>query len=277
MKKIAPYFLGILPLILLFFISISCTNTKISEQIQMDINDLQNQLLVYRKKQNQMTVILEQLHSEFLLNNDKFLHLENRLLNIENYYESITSQIQKMQPAENDPIEKESFPVKDLKISSFQYNQDSLRDNSNKSIFSIPKPIKQNCDADKLYDQSLTDLQKNNIESAISGFQEYLKLFPGSQLADNAEYWLAECFYKQQKFDLAIKHFQKVIDRFPDGNKAPAAILKLSYTYCNIGDYNRSLAYLKTIMEKYPDSEEMILAKKKSDEIISMLSNINHK
>jgi len=79
MKKIAPYFLGILPLILLFFISISCTNTKISEQIQMDINDLQNQLLVYRKKQNQMTVILEQLHSEFLLNNDKFLHLENRL------------------------------------------------------------------------------------------------------------------------------------------------------------------------------------------------------
>jgi len=182
-----------------------------------------------------------------------------------------------MQPAENDPIEKESFPVKDLKISSFQYNQDSLRDNSNKSIFSIPKPVKQNCDADKLYDQSLTDLQKNNIESAISGFQEYLKLFPGSQLADNAEYWLAECFYKQQKFDLAIKHFQKVIDRFPDGNKAPAAILKLSYTYCNIGDYNRSLAYLKTIMEKYPDSEEMILAKKKSDEIISMLSNINHK
>lgn len=229
MKKIAPYFLGILPLIFLFFISISCTNTKISEQIQMDINDLQNQLLVYRKKQNQMTVILEQLHSEF------------------------------------------------LEISSFEHNQNSLRDNSQKSIFSISKPINQNYDADNLYDQSLTDLKKNNIESAISGFQEYLKLFPGSKLADNAEYWLAECFYKQQKFNLAIKHFQMVIDRFPDGNKAPAAKLKLGYTYCNIGDYNKSLTYLKTIMEKYPDSAEMILAKKKTDEIISMLSNINHK
>ena len=43
---------------LLFFVSISCTNTKISEQIQMDINDLQNQLLVYRKKQNQMTKLI---------------------------------------------------------------------------------------------------------------------------------------------------------------------------------------------------------------------------
>ncbi len=277
MKKIVPYFLVILPVIFLFFISISCTNTKISEQIQMDINDLQNQLLVYRKKQNQMTVILEQLHSEFLLNNDKFLHLENRLLNIENSYESIMSQTPKIQPAENDPIAKKSFPARDFEISSLEQNQDSPKNNSQKFISPITKPINHTYDADNLYDQSLTDLKKNNIESAISGFQEFLKLFPGSQLADNAEYWLAECFYKQQKFDLAIKHFQMVIDRFPEGNKAPAATLKLGYTYCNIGDYNKSLAYLKTIMEKYPDSQEMILAKKKTNEIISMLSNINHK
>ena len=243
----------------------------------MDINDLQNQLLVYRKKQNQMTVILEQLHSEFLLNYDKFLHLENRLLDIENSHESIMSQIPKIHPAENDPTAEKSFPARELEVSSLKHRQNSFKDNSQKSIFSISKPINHTYGADNLYDQSLTDLKKNNIESAISGFQEYLKLFPGSQLADNAEYWLAECFYKQQKFDLAIKHFQMVIDKFPEGNKAPAATLKLGYTYCNIGDYNKSLAYLKTIMEKYPDSQEMILAKKKTNEIISMLSNINLK
>ena len=277
MKKRAPSFLVIVPLLFLFFLLFSCTNTKLSEQVQMDINDLQNQLLVYRKKQNQITVILEQLHSEFLLNNDKFLHLENRLLEMENSYESIMSQIHKIQPVKNDQIEKKPLLIKDFEISSLEKNHGSLTENSQKSIFPISKPINQNDSADNLYDQSLTDLQKNNVESAISGFQEYLNLFPGSKLADNAEYWLAECFYKQQKFNLAIKHFQQVIDRFPEGNKAPAAILKLGYTYSNIGDYNKSLAYLKTIMEKYPDSEEMILAKKKTNEIISMLNTINHK
>ena len=224
-----------------------------------------------------MTVILEQLHSEFLLNNDKFLHLENRLLDIENSYESIISQIPKIQPAKNDPIAKKSLPAKDLKVSSLKHNQNSFKDNSQKFTSPISKPINHTYGADNLYDQSLNDLKKNNIDSAISGFKEYLKLFPGSQLADNAEYWLAECFYKQQKFDLAIKHFQMVIDRFPKGNKAPAATLKLGYTYYNIGNYNKSLTYLKTIMEKYPDSQEMILAQKKTNEIISMLSNINHK
>ena len=186
------------------------------------------------------------------------------------------NQILKIQPATIDPISEESFPSDHLKISTLDHNQNTLQDNSKKSITSISKPINRNYDADNLYNQSLTNLHQGNVESAIEGFREYLTNFPGSPLCDNAEYWLAECFYKQQKFDLAIKHFQKVIDGFPNGNKVPAATLKLGYTFFAIGDYNKSLAHLKTVMEKYPNSQELVLAQKKADKIITILTNVNN-
>ena len=86
------------------------------------------------------------------------------------------SQIPKIEPVEKDQIVKKSLPVKDFEISSLEKNQRPLKKNSQESIYSTSKPINQVDNADNLYDKSLTDLQKNNIDSAIRGFQDYLKL-----------------------------------------------------------------------------------------------------
>ena len=96
----------------------------------MDINDLQNQLLLYRKKQNQMTIILEQLHSELLLTSDNISHLETRLKTIEDLQEAIIAQ--------------NSSPTKTQTL-----------DNSFKYLPQAPIPIKHEDDADNLYNQSL--------------------------------------------------------------------------------------------------------------------------
>ncbi|MEW5803989.1 MAG: tol-pal system protein YbgF [bacterium] len=123
-----------------------------------------------------------------------------------------------------------------------------------------------------LYHEAIENLRKGNIESARKEFQEYVERSPDTGLIDNAQYWLAECFYRQNKFDLAIRHFQKVIDRYPQGNKIEAATLKLGDSYFHIGNYESSLSILKALIARYPKSSEAHLARKRVDKITSILT-----
>ncbi len=50
--------------------------------------------------------------------------------------------------------------------------------------------------------------------------------FPQSDLADNAQYWIGECFYSQKKFQEAKEGFAAVAEHFPFGNKVPDALYK---------------------------------------------------
>ena len=48
------------------------------------------------------------------------------------------------------------------------------------------------------YMKSLRDFQKKNYSGAILGFQELVKSGANNDLADNSQYWLAECYYSQK-------------------------------------------------------------------------------
>lgn len=242
--------------ILLFSISwspmlVACVNTKAYKQMQSDIGDLQNQLQAYRNEQNQMSALSEKLQRSFLMTQDNLTHIEALLKDFECSQRSIISQVQELKSI-NQVQELESAKINLL-------NQQ------------IPLPTQPEIFTD-LYNQSITELRRGNIELAATGFQKYLQLAPATPLSDNAAYWLAECFYYQQKFNLATECFQKVINDYPDGNKVPAATLKLAYTYFTVGDYDSSVSTLKKLIEKYPKSVEVVLAGKMVDKITSMLT-----
>ena len=59
-----------------------------------------------------------------------------------------------------------------------------------------------------VYRQAYTDYTRGRYDLAIPGFQSYIRQFPSSDLTDNAQYWLGECFYDQGKYDTALAQFQ---------------------------------------------------------------------
>ncbi len=84
-----------------------------------------------------------------------------------------------------------------------------------------------------------------------------------TELADNAQYWIGECYYAQKDYKQSIREFEKVEKNFPKGNKVPAAKLKKGLAYRELGNPEEASRELKEVASKYPESEEALLANEK--------------
>ena len=74
-----------------------------------------------------------------------------------------------------------------------------------------------------------------------------MRLFPHHDYADNAQYWLGECFYDQQRYDQAAPEFRAVLTRWPTGNKAPDAMLKLGFSLIALGEVDKGGKVLRDV------------------------------
>jgi tol-pal system protein YbgF len=121
----------------------------------------------------------------------------------------------------------------------------------------------------KLYNNALDLIRSGKTDNAIPLLQQYIEIYPRTELADNAQYWLGECYYKKRDFQNAINGFKKVLDDYPSGNKIPAALLKLGYSYYELRQITQALESLQRIINQYPNDPVYSLAQKKIDIILS--------
>ncbi|MDY6972426.1 MAG: tol-pal system protein YbgF [Thermodesulfobacteriota bacterium] len=114
---------------------------------------------------------------------------------------------------------------------------------------------------EELYNSILAVYKEGRYEQAISDFKSFLKRYPGSALADNAQFWIGECYMSLKHYEQAILAYQEVIKNHPKGNKVPNAMLRQAIAFYEIDDKTSSRLLLKKIVKKYPDSSEATIAK----------------
>jgi tol-pal system protein YbgF len=124
-----------------------------------------------------------------------------------------------------------------------------------------PKPETLRVDADQLYNTAYLDFTRAKYDVAIGGFRSFIEQFPKSDNADNAQYWIGECYYSQGKLDTAVIELKTVLTRYPDGNKASAAAYKLALVYQQQGSKPQARAQLNRVIKDYPNSAEAKLAR----------------
>ena len=115
----------------------------------------------------------------------------------------------------------------------------------------------------RLYDVNLALYRDEKYEEAIAGFKNFLKKFPKSELADNAQYWVGESYMALKQYEQAILAFQSVIKKYPKGNKVPNAILRQALAFYEIKDKTSSRLLLKKLIKKFPKSSEAKIARGK--------------
>ncbi|MFQ6069032.1 MAG: tol-pal system protein YbgF [Candidatus Aminicenantales bacterium] len=121
----------------------------------------------------------------------------------------------------------------------------------------------------EVYNMAYADYLKGNFELAIDGFKIYIDHFPESPLADNAQYWIGECYFSQEKYQEAIEEFNQLILKFPESDQTPSAYLKKGISLTNLGKKEEALATYKLLISKYPLAEETKLAQEKIKELSS--------
>ena len=115
-------------------------------------------------------------------------------------------------------------------------------------------------DPKQLYDTAYLDITRGNYQLAIAGFREFLRLYPGSSLADNSQYWIGEAFYAQKSYAEALAEFDKVIEIYPGQDKAAAAYYKSGLCRRELGDRPGSLKKWQELIQRFPNSPEAKLA-----------------
>ena len=110
------------------------------------------------------------------------------------------------------------------------------------------------------YQAAFELLKEQRYEPAASAFEQFLTTFPDSELADNAQYWLAESHYVTQQFDQALSEFETVIGSFPDSRKVPDALLKIGYCNYELERWEDARGSLTRVQTEFADSTAARLA-----------------
>ena len=104
----------------------------------------------------------------------------------------------------------------------------------------------------RLYRQSLNALHAGRNGLALAGFRKFLTRYPHHNYADNAQFWIGECYYDLDQFHASAREFRRVVERYPHGNKVPEAMLKLGLSELATGERRDGRRVLETLRRTYP-------------------------
>ncbi|HEY0710858.1 MAG TPA: tol-pal system protein YbgF, partial [Polyangia bacterium] len=111
-----------------------------------------------------------------------------------------------------------------------------------------------------LYNSALADLREGRHADAVAGLRTFVRLHAQHDLADNAQYWLGECYYDRKDYAAAAREFGKVGNEFPTGNKVPDAQLKLGLSQLALGNVRAARTALSDVVRRYPQHPAASLA-----------------
>jgi tol-pal system protein YbgF len=109
-------------------------------------------------------------------------------------------------------------------------------------------------EAQSVYDQAYTLYHQGRYLDAETAFQRFLQAYGGTELADNAAYWIGECRYARGDLRGALAAFRETLERYPQGNKLSDALLKTGQCYETLGDFDSARAAYDELLARFGDS-----------------------
>ena len=130
---------------------------------------------------------------------------------------------------------------------------------------------------DVLYNNGLRDYNAGKYDIAGQEFSDYLKFYPNTDLAGNAQFYLGEIAYRQGNFQGAIQAYDTVLQQYAGGNKAAAAQLKKGYALIELGQRDAGVRELKSLIARYPRSVEATQARERLRQLTSGKTSPSHR
>ncbi|MGH7403697.1 MAG: tol-pal system protein YbgF, partial [Candidatus Rokuibacteriota bacterium] len=142
-------------------------------------------------------------------------------------------------------------------------------------VAAVPPPARSGASAQESYQAAYLDFSKGLYPLAVSGFRDFLRRFPDSPMADNAQYWIGEAYFSmaratasqpekaRENLEQAVQEFRKVVVAYPRGSKVPTALYKEALALLELKQTALAQTRLQYLVEHFPQSEEAPLAKER--------------
>jgi tol-pal system protein YbgF len=117
---------------------------------------------------------------------------------------------------------------------------------------SAPTPA----NAEVLYSSALRDFTGGNYAISRQEFTDYLKYFPDTDLASNAEFYLGEIAYSTEDYKASMTHYNAVITNYPKSFKLAAAHLKKGQALLQLGQRASATREFREVLKDFPGTDE---------------------
>ena len=116
---------------------------------------------------------------------------------------------------------------------------------------------------EKLYYDAAFDLIKaKDFDKASQAVAAFLRKYPNSQYAGNAQYWLGEVNLAKGDLQGAGQAFAKVSQLYPKHNKVPDSLYKLADVERRLGHPDKVKGILQQVVSQYPGTSAAQLAQR---------------
>ncbi len=113
-----------------------------------------------------------------------------------------------------------------------------------------------------LYEAAFDQVKVRDFEKAEMAFNAFLRRYPQSDYAGNAQYWLGEVYLVQGNLDSAGQAFAKVISQYSGHRKEADALYKLAEVERRLGNIDKAADLYQEVLNKHPDAAAAQLARR---------------
>lgn len=121
--------------------------------------------------------------------------------------------------------------------------------------------------SDTLYQNALRDFTTGNYDLSRQEFSDYVKQFPSTDLASNAQFYLGEIAYQQGEFKDAIAQYNLVLENYPQSYKQGASLLKKGLAEISLGTKATGIRDLREVVRRFPGTDDSRRAQAKLKEL----------
>lgn len=115
--------------------------------------------------------------------------------------------------------------------------------------------------AEGIYQNAYRDMQGGQTDLAVQEFSEYLKYFPTTEYAPNAQFYIGDIYLRKGDTENAIKAFDAVLERYSENSKTPDARYMKGRALVQAGKPTAAAQEFREIVKRYPDKDIAAKAK----------------
>lgn len=114
--------------------------------------------------------------------------------------------------------------------------------------------------ADQMYEASLAQLRRGSTSTARQGLREMLRIYPTSDRAGDALYFIGQSFAAESP-DSAAFYYGQVVQKYPTSSRAASAQYNLGLVAERRKETKKAREAYQRVVQKYPQSDEAALAR----------------
>jgi tol-pal system protein YbgF len=128
-------------------------------------------------------------------------------------------------------------------------------------------PVGVGVSPQRMYDTAWSDYTAGQWDLCIAGFEQYLRTFPRSELAGDAQFYIGECNFLSGKFTEAVDAYNRTITQYPRSSQVAPALYKRGLAFERLEQYDRARESYEQVVKEYADTDAARLAKQNLDRL----------